>query len=114
MASSQLMLSPRATWGRSSVSSMAYQAPLPPRACSKAWAHHLWVHNETQLHNCRVAVRFGVVPDQGVVARRVLACGFRLDQSSWLQMPLSWYWKQPDYRDLAKQASGSRNRRGLT
>ena len=32
---------PRATWGNSSVSSMAYQAPLPPRACSKAWAHHL-------------------------------------------------------------------------
>ena len=51
MASSQLMLSPRATWGTSSVSSMAYQVPLPPRACSKAWAHHLWVYNRTQLSN---------------------------------------------------------------
>ena len=48
MASSQLMLSPRATWGSSSVSSMAYLAPLPPRACSTACAHHLCVYNGTQ------------------------------------------------------------------
>jgi hypothetical protein len=48
VASSQLMLSPRPTWGSSSVSSMAYQAPLPLRACSKPWARHLCVYNRTQ------------------------------------------------------------------
>src|SRR5215213_10149491 len=48
MASSQLMLSPRAMCCSSSVSSMAYQAPLPPGACSKACAHHLGVYNGTQ------------------------------------------------------------------
>src|SRR5215213_1042684 len=55
MASSQLMLSPRATCGKSSVNSMAYQALLPPRTCSKAWAHHLWVYNGTQYETTRDA-----------------------------------------------------------
>jgi hypothetical protein len=30
---------------------MAYQGPLPPRACSKAWAHRLWVYDGTQFTN---------------------------------------------------------------
>jgi hypothetical protein len=42
VASSQFTFSPLATCGRRSVSSIAYQAPLPLRSCSKAWAHCLW------------------------------------------------------------------------
>src|SRR5215218_1972258 len=59
VASSQLILRARTTCGSSSVSSMAYQAPLPPRACSKAWAHHLCVYNRTQCTDTDTAIRLG-------------------------------------------------------
>jgi hypothetical protein len=54
------MLSSRATWGNSSVSSMAYQAPLLPRACLKAWAHHLWVQKGIQPSASGGPVRAGL------------------------------------------------------
>jgi hypothetical protein len=48
---------------------MAYQAPLPPRACSKAWAHHLCVYNGTQCSDCGAGVRLGWTASRVIVAK---------------------------------------------
>jgi len=52
VASSQSIFSPRAMCGSSSVSSIAYHAPLPPRACSNVWLQALCVYSETQYAAC--------------------------------------------------------------
>jgi hypothetical protein len=74
-------LSPRSTWGNNSVSSMAFRAPLPPRACSKSCAQDLWAYSGTQYSNCSVEVRFSGTSGQGMVAqsapkRLVTLCGW--------------------------------------
>ena len=79
------MFSPRATCGSNSVSSMAYQAPLPPRACSNAWAHQQRQIDDRPRTHERLSERNGLDEGRrGIVGRGERGAGWQrwLDVSS--------------------------------